>query len=370
VSDTEVIETESVVAESATPDTPAPVVDETASAPEGEDTTGQPRDEHGRFAPKAATAPADEATLPGGEPGVQAVPPVAAVAPPPVVEPQPFKWRADKQEHTLDGAVINPDGSLVIPAQHVARAKQLLSEGVVHQGSWAKERTTWSAKINDAETRAKAAEASKNALLDEFQKVFASEESVVQFWNERTTQLPILQERIRRQELEERIKAYETGQARPASPGPVTDPAQELESARVELTETLPDFFAQPEFASLTDEDRTYLVQEMAEDVTKYIKVALTDIPEHGIVAGDPVLFEELVTARIRREAERVGKLRAASTEQARKLAEAAKFNATRTPQKGAPVASAPVGKVPTSATESAPQYKDGNEWRTRMGLP
>jgi hypothetical protein len=372
VSETEVIETEPVAVESAASESPAPVVEETASALEGEGSTDRPRDEHGRFVAKEKDAATEAAPLPGGEPGADTSLPVAAAPPAPVPEPQPFKWRADRQEHTLEGAVINPDGSLVIPAQHVARAKQLLSEGIVHQGSWAKERTTWSARINDAETRAKAAEASKARLLDEFAKVFESEDSVLQFWQSRQTQLPLLQERLKAQELEERIKAYESGQARPASPEPAADPAQTVETARAELTETLPDFFASPEYSALTDKDKQYLIEEMTQDISKYVKVANKDIPEHGFVAGDLVLFDELVHARIRREAERVGELRAASAEQAKKLAEAAKFNAARAPQKGAaPIATVPSGgKVPAPTSDPVPAYKDGSEWRSRMGLP
>jgi hypothetical protein len=369
VSETDVVDPE-VVAETAPSESPAPAVDETASAPEGEGTTERPRDEHGRFTAKDPAA-TDAAPPPGGEPGADTSLPVAAAPVPPVVPPQPFKWRADKQEHTLDGAVINPDGSLVIPAQHVARAKQLLSEGVVHQGSWAKERTTWSQRIADAETRAKAAEASKTALLDELAKVFETEQSVVEFWHNKTTQLPLIQERLKAQELAERIKAYESGQALPRSPESVADPAQEIESARAELTETLPDFFAMSEFAHLTDEDRAFLTADIAEDVHKYVKVAVRDVPEHGIVAGDVVLFDEPLLARIRREADRVGKLRAVQSEQAKKLAEAAKFNAARAKAPMSATPTAPAGKVPTPGeTTTHPSYKDGNEWRSRMGLP
>lgn len=67
---------------------------ETDTTDEGRDAGGQPRDEHGRFAPKAAAEQPAEA--PAAEAPEEAASPVEAEEPP---EPAPHSWKAEDKAH-------------------------------------------------------------------------------------------------------------------------------------------------------------------------------------------------------------------------------------------------------------------------------
>lgn len=121
-------ETPDAPAAAPSPDSPAPA-DADPADPEPE--AGQPRDAHGRFAPKSQTdAPtAENAAAPAPPTPDAATPPSAPPATPPV-PPQPFVVRAAGKEHTIDWLQPGPDGAVVVPADRLAEFRQLASEAL------------------------------------------------------------------------------------------------------------------------------------------------------------------------------------------------------------------------------------------------
>jgi hypothetical protein len=125
-----------------------PTADATEPAPSGETSespAGPPRDEHGRFRPRDGTtdsapgAPAGTATddplAPDANPDDPAAAPTATesapeVSPPPAAPAgQPFAFLHRGQMHGVDGAVVTPDGALVVPAASRTRVEQMLARG-------------------------------------------------------------------------------------------------------------------------------------------------------------------------------------------------------------------------------------------------
>lgn len=293
-----------------------------------------------------------------------------ATTPPVEPQPQPWKFKADRQEHTIEGAVLRGD-KLEIPVASLPRLQSLLQSGVAHQGSWQKERQTWGEKIRESQTRAEAAETKFTAIMTELDRIFHDENALIQFYQNYQTQKPALMERARAAELEAQLQAYRNGQVPSGAPNAQADPHAVLEAAKEDMTVTLGDYFEQPEFQVFTDEDRQYLTQQILDDVERYVKIANQDIPEHGIVKGDRVLLpddEERLVARLKREAERVGKFRKEQQEQAKKVAEAAQFNARRQPAQ--PVAPAvPASKPSAPGEPGGKRYQSVEDWRKDMGL-
>jgi hypothetical protein len=101
--------------------------------------------------PAAAPPTPPPAPEPSGQPGAPSSgqPPVPGTPPPPPATD--WSFRADREQHTIPGARVAPDGSLTIPANQVATIRQLLAEGIAHRGSWQEERGQYEARIAELE---------------------------------------------------------------------------------------------------------------------------------------------------------------------------------------------------------------------------
>lgn len=116
-----------------------------ALAPKPE-TTAQPRAPDGKFAPKGEPAPSGLASEPA--PAGESPKPTTEGA---AVSATPFRFPADGKEYTVAGAVVQKDGSLLVPKERVAEVAEFLGQGVAHRGSFRQ-------KLAEADQRVAAAE--------------------------------------------------------------------------------------------------------------------------------------------------------------------------------------------------------------------
>lgn len=114
---------------------------------------GQPRDEHGRFAPKAEASTDPKLPTDVSEPGAQAGlstteanAPLDNRSPQPAQEPQkdepkgsPLTFRAGGREQTFQGAERFPDGSVRVSAESLPRLLNDLSHAHTYQTTWRRE---------------------------------------------------------------------------------------------------------------------------------------------------------------------------------------------------------------------------------------
>lgn len=306
--------------------------DEGESAePESED-PDRPRDANGRFLPKS----------PQEEPQALAAPPT----PVDTTEPQgkPFVVRSDRQEYTLDGAVLTDKGLLVETSQ-VQNVQQLISEGIYYRKNGRRmaqelEDLRKQAAPQDLIEREKRA----NALLAELDTVLADPEALGEFYNNLQAHGPALKERARARLLEQRLKEIE---GKTNSEQAQQEQQQEYEEKVSAFQETVVALKSDQRFKLFTEVDWTEYVQEM-EDLEPVLFVRQED----GLYLDE---------GRMLRAAEKRAALLNRAAQKAVGLNKATQFNQARgkTPAPVVPQA------VEAPVTIEPPQTRD--EWLARL---
>ncbi|KKL59938.1 hypothetical protein LCGC14_2210310, partial [marine sediment metagenome] len=115
-----------------------------------------PRAEDGKFAAREEQSSEEQAEEASSE------------TPEVPVTPETWGYAADGQRYDV-GTVL--DGVLSISADQVPHIQQLLSEGRHHQGNWQRERQESQRQVEAARAEVTAAEATRQSLMDEFERV-------------------------------------------------------------------------------------------------------------------------------------------------------------------------------------------------------
>ena len=130
-------------------------ITEETETPEKDQVEGQPRAEDGKFEAREEQSSEEQGEAPFETPEVP-------------VTPEAWGYAADGQRYDV-GTVL--DGVLSIPADQVPHIQQLLAEGRHHQGNWQRERAESQRQVEAAQAEVTAAEATRQSLMDEFERV-------------------------------------------------------------------------------------------------------------------------------------------------------------------------------------------------------
>ena len=137
-------------------------VTEESEAPVEDQAEEQPRNEKGQYAEaedksqEAQEAPETPDT-PDTEEGVQ------------VVEPVPYRYRADQREYQI--GTVGDDGAVSISPDEVPHLEQLLASGRHWADQRPRERADYQRQIDTAQAEVTAAEAVRQSLMDEFERI-------------------------------------------------------------------------------------------------------------------------------------------------------------------------------------------------------
>lgn len=234
----------------------APVVPQDAPATDAPTVSGQPRDDAGRFAPKAADPSAAPAAPPA--PSLTTDPqPASGLTPdqsptaPAAPASEPLRFKVSGQTYDIPGSYRTEKGDAVIPAAHVQKFLHLVGQGRHHETSWQVEREKWKAEAATWRQKAEAAttlkEAVFNAKLAALNAVMADPallESAVA--NPQGLQAYIERE-AKMAEYEAKLAAADAA----SKPDPNVERAQ-LESAyRATLEDTLDEAAQHPEYGAI-----------------------------------------------------------------------------------------------------------------------
>lgn len=363
--DTEVLEPEAMSGEESGVAGSTEAPEESAAIDPGEelgevapqtDDDGQPRDEHGRFATKSSQA---EPQADGSTGPIAPVAPTDPNAAPPDTtqsEGQPFVFKSDKRDFTIEGARVFPGEGLYVPESEIARTQQLLSQGVYLEQNWRKQETTWQQRLADAEARAAPGdlverEQRAEALLAELTAVLTDEDKMVEFVQNLNVNGPALMERARARELQDKLNKYQQQERQ------VTTEAQgqqEQQDKTAAFQETLDAMKGDPRFRVFTPEDWQEYAEEMAE-----LESVLFVRKEDGLY-----LDQGRMVKAAERQARLLGKAQQIAMKQVQGVKKAVEFNAARTASR---VQAPPPATTPSEPKERRRETLD--EWKKRNGI-
>lgn len=293
---------------------PAPVPDADPKGPPADDKEAtQPRDEHGKFAPKPKDAPAPDT----GQPPVTAQAEIAPTAPPPDTGDEPvmeFSFRADNRQIAIPGSKVTSEG-VFIPKEHMAEVQRLASYGTVYQGSFRQRLEQANREV--AETKAQVQSETERAkhylnfMADLFDRTERGEtdsqgRTPIEAWQEdfqrnrvvleadaKLAEARALQER--RPAQPDRVEGFEDG---PQDSFISEREAEELNNGLAnELGGRLQQFARADGIRGLTAAEFGKIQQSMSDpdEIDRYFKVAIEDIPEHGITKGQIVAMDAAI---------------------------------------------------------------------------
>lgn len=343
--ETEPLETEEVLADST--ETPEDVqLEATGEEPQAESTTdteGKPRDQKGRFAPKATTEPQADALAD------EAITSEAPEIEQPEPERQPFVFKAARQDYTIEGAVYIPGEGLAIPDDQIAQVRQLLSEGAFARTEGRRQTQALEQKIKVLESAPKSTDAEDraNAILKQLDQVLSSPEAAMEFIANLEIQGPILRERARADLAEKRYNDIHSTKKTEES----RQKEEQLESDKqTAWSETFQALKSDKAFALFRPEDWQQFEEEMQEFA-----------PALFVKQGEDLFLNE---AAIVKAARQRADLLKRVTSQATTLNKAQTFNAARANPGKAP----PAVQVPQVEAEEA-KPKNWDEWWARQNV-
>lgn len=358
--------------ETETPTSPAaPDADDAAPAsadPAPSPASGPARDDKGRFAPKAPDAPsADPAPVAASD---ASVPPVEAPAvPEPVAAAvQPFTVRSGGTEHPVEWVQPQPDGTLLVPAEHAALFRQHVSEAITRRTVDREQRVQSANTIRALQEQLTQQTAEQETAMQLMQMLATTPED--QAWDAIAEfragypELMLKIERDRRTRLEEQIRkgvmppdlsAMTHQPAEPTPPDEATRSAA-LAEAVTEAKQFLPGSEV------LTEED-WQLVNQTAEIAGDALFRRVTDAEamqaglEPGSYAFDGPRYAKLVQQQIT-----VAKAR---QQMAKAVADAAAKNRAQVPAPATPPTSAPKGAPVAPKQQTPPRSK--HDWERQL---
>jgi hypothetical protein len=350
---------------------------------------GQPRDDHGRFRPKDGTqdpapgAPTGTATedplAPDANPPDEAAAPTATDAQPEVSPPptapagQPFAFLHRGQMHGVDGAVVTPDGALVVPAASRARVEQMLARGreleVVGPQLAQQHQREVTALRSQLEQR--------HAGVEAFGQLLADNPDAETFLGRALAfyeQLPALREQMTRAELEARDRRIaelegRAPQGQPAqgqqSGGPSPeDYAQAIRGQTGQML--LQARQALPAFKEFTDQELGQYLPLMVKRAGLYVRQATPDDAAlYDVQPGEPVFDADAFTHELTLVAGETIRQKQAAAAKA-KVQPAVTAAAQRNAAVLAPTKAPPVPKpgAGTAAPVEEKQYDSYEAWK------
>jgi hypothetical protein len=343
----------------------APAGDEsTASSHDDSDTeteSGQPRDDKGRFAEKAAT----ETTQPAATeaPAALAADPTDAHAP--TEQPDtPFAFRSLGQEVPIEGAVRRADGSLVIPAASLPTVQQLFARGHEFQTRGMAERSQLQQQIKHLEEQATLPTLNERKYETAFKvvaEILDNPELLAQIAldpDRRALYLERMQNAVDRVTLEhERTQRDRSTK--------VEDSTQRESVETNAVSSSLEAIAGLPDHAGLTAEDKEHLGEWVKDMRGALIREATSDdAAQWGVKVGERVVDN----ARIMKYVAHIAAMRKAQASTVTKAQEAARFNKAQQPKPPVPVKPKPqsvkVETVPPKKKTGKQQFDETfREW-------
>lgn len=357
-------------------ETPDPSTEPADGGPSDSDGDGPLRDPAtGRFAPKGPQDPAPDAPPAGDgsaaeDPDAPADPPAEPdaaptatdAAPPGAPAEQPFAFPHRGQMHAVEGAVVRPDGALVIPAASRQRVEMLLTRGREHEVGYPQREQQWRREVETLKQQADA----RHAGVEAFSALFADGPDAETFLARALAfyeNLPKLREEMTRAELEARDRRIAELEGRaPAAPngqapntGPTPEAIQQEVGATVReglgLART-----AIPEFKDFTDAELQAIAPKLHQRAGLFIRVATADDEARygaeraavgSLVFDEDAFVEELKllagpTIQAKRQAAAKAQADAARAEAAKRNGKV--LTPTKTPPVPRPGGGAPVG--------------------------
>lgn len=291
-----------------------PAIDEPATRPSGEENepatpTGQPpaRDPAGRFTTAPETPATDEDST--------------------VME---FSFRADGKPVTIPGSKVTAEGAF-IPREHLADLQRLASHGIVYQGSFRQKLEQSAREVAEAKSEIHGEVEQAKHFLSFFADLLDKQdrgEPAIEEWlddfRQNRTKLEADATLAEAKALREgRAVAPRQPEGFDDEPGPEQDSyisereAEEFSNGlAAELGSRLQQTIQAQGIRGLTPQDLTKIQEEMTdpEEIDRYFKVALEDIPEHGIKKGQIVAMDGAIAATLRRRSELILDSRKTST--------------------------------------------------------
>jgi len=247
-----------------------------------EDETDQPRDEQGRFEEQPAEQPEEEPAAPTEEPEEEVY--------------DPFSYRADGQSYSIEGSKVGSDG-VFIPTDRVEDITRLLAEGRAHSGSFRQRMADSDAREQAANTRAEAADAAKNAIMDKIEELVSKDGALEDFILDQRTNWPVLKAEANAESLrvqgkadKERLEQFESEQKQ-AKQEPIMNGM--LEDSILKFGQE----------ANLPKERMAEIYQRFTNPVYRSIAFhpSLVDDPQAGITKGQMVIDYNAIRDEVNR---------------------------------------------------------------------
>lgn len=289
--------------------------DPAKAAPPDEATATQPRDEQGRFAEK----PEEDVTATPTVQPTERAPAAAPTATP--TEPEEtvleFSYRADNRVHTIPGSKITADG-VFIPREHMAELQRRQSRGATYEGSFRQRLEAAAREVADVRSEVVVEKEQATAFLAFFADMMDRQERgepAIETWLD-----DFSRNRVKLEADATLAAAKALRERRPVEPSRVDgfdeDPgqmpdmsAQEREDMTNGLTSELGSRLqrlVQTEgLRGLTASELTSIQNAMMDpdEMDRYFKVALDDIPEHGIQRGQIVAMDGAIAKTLKYQA-------------------------------------------------------------------
>jgi hypothetical protein len=271
---------------------------------------GPPRNPDGTFAKREGADPPDPATDKPAEATTEAPSPDGASALPavdPFAEWQPFTFKADGVEATLEGIRAN-DTHVVIP--RAVWDTEFRPKYLANRDAWQEERNQYRAQVQQATAFARQAQEEKSAkearaeaIIGEFEKLIGDPDALAQFAADFERNAPILRAQLEAQEARALLAQREHAEQ-----------AQRAEVEREQLfargTDTFEaaciDLLKDTKYSGLVlnDDERDELLAEIWEARgPQLVRVADRDYPEYGLRRGDMTVDRETLTELFDRRA-------------------------------------------------------------------
>lgn len=244
----------------------------------------------------------------------------------PVME---FSFRADGKPVTIPGSRVTAEGAF-IPREHLADLQRLASHGIVYQGSFRKRLEESAREVAEAKSEVQSEVEQAKHFLGFFANLLdrqeqgepAIEEWLDDFRQNRTkleAEATLAEAKALRESRGVAPRALEGfDETAPEEDSYISErEAEEFSNGLAsELGSRIQQTITAQGIRGLTPQDLTRLQEEMnePEERDKYFKVALEDIPEHGIVKGQIVAMDGAIAATLKRRADMLLDARKTST--------------------------------------------------------
>jgi hypothetical protein len=342
----------------------------------GSDAEGPPRDEAGRFAPKAKADEAQTTEAPAADPNAAptdakaeagasgSAAPAATSATPAATAP--WQVKALGQSYDIPGTSVNADGGMSVTADGARVMHEYIGKGIKYDREFPRLR----AELERARTERTERDEHNDLIAKEFARMATLDgrelyDAVLEF----RAAYPVLQQQAQvnllRRQLAERDRA--------AAPDPEEQRAQFQASVNASLDEGIADARKQPWAKGLTDEDWKDL-RAAAEDAAQaFLVTAPADDLERGIRKGETLFDDVRFLAFVQRNAGPIARARAASsaaTAAAQRNAAGLQTTVTAPPSVGGNRTAPPPAKPRAAAPVKAKSLEEQKEdWRREMGL-